>query len=154
MDTRWHEVHIEAPVEKVFDFFADPNNFNQLEGRSGDYVDVFVTPEGVGTHYRMVSRMAGVEVDVDGRYTEVVPGRRIVDDTRGSLAGSVLGGSFTYTFEPEGTGTRLVFDHTHPGVVSRIPLLGHVIETQLAHSHEPVMSELKRLLEKWARDGT
>jgi uncharacterized protein YndB with AHSA1/START domain len=153
MGTTWQEVHIEAPVEKVFAFFADPNNFNQLEGRGGDYVDVVVTPQGVGTHYRMVSRMAGVEVDIDGRYTEVVPNRRIVDDTRGSLAGDVLGGSFTYRFEPEGTGTRVVFDHTHPGVVSRLPLLGHVIETQLAHSNQPVMDELKALLERWARDA-
>ncbi len=56
-------IHIEAPVEKVFAFWANPENLNKLTPELPYFEevieDVKVTPGGVGTTYRTVIKVGG-----------------------------------------------------------------------------------------------
>jgi hypothetical protein len=46
-----HSIHVEAPVEKVFDFFRDPGNWRSVQPEGVEFKDVSLTREGLGTHY-------------------------------------------------------------------------------------------------------
>lgn len=98
--------YIEAPVEKVFDWFRDPRNWATLNPDAAhreELVDAHVTPDGLGTfHAWAIKPLPGVRFECFGVFTEFVPNKRIVD--KWSLA---IEGSETYTFDAEGSGTRL-----------------------------------------------
>ena len=99
-----HSVYIEAPVEKVFDWFKDPRNWLTLNPTTREEItQSHVTPGGVGTfHVWKIRPVPGVQFEVFGVFTEFVPNKRIVD--KWSMA---LEGTETYTFDPERSGTRV-----------------------------------------------
>lgn len=103
-------IHIEAPVEKVFDFCADPRKSWSTgpERMGGELVDVKMTEEGVGTYYSWVMKIAGLRIQGFDVYTEYVSNKRFTDRSSASFAGT-----WTYAFEPEGSGTRLTMQR-HP----------------------------------------
>ena len=112
-----YELQIEAPVEKVFDFFKDPANWPKAapDERVGQTL-VHVTQEGLGTFYVWSARMAGLRLEGFGVFTEFVQNERIVDTQSWAFEGS-----WTYTFEREGSGTRLTLER-HPRSFWRLPL--------------------------------
>lgn len=99
--------HIEAPVEKVFDWFRDPRNWPTLNPASQEAVtQAHVAPEGLGTfHVWSLKPLPGVRFECFGVFTEFVPNKRIVD--KWSMA---LEGTETYTFDTEGSGTRVTLE--------------------------------------------
>ena len=102
-------IHIEAPVEKVFDFCKDPRNM--MEGvitTPFAVKDVKLTKEGVGTYYSWASKARGLRMEGFDVYTEFVPNQRITD-----RSSSGLPGDWTFSFEPEGTGTKLTAEVHH-----------------------------------------
>lgn len=137
-------IHIEAPVEKVFEFWADPANWKKF-GSPGmqdvELVSVAITPEGVGTTHHWKGRMGGVPYEIRGRFTEFTRNRRIVDEYEGHLMGK-----FIYRFEPEGTGMQLTMEHD-PGAVGMIPVLGMFLEQEATRTHLKSLDLLKRHLE-------
>ena len=133
-------VHIDVPVETVFDFFRDPGNWRDAD-RSVTFRDVHVTREGTGTFYAWGTRVAGVPVEGFDVFTEFVPNQRITD--RSSLS---LEGTWTYTFAPEGTGTRVSLQNRAAGPW-RLPLLERVVDALAAGGHRPVLATLKAKLE-------
>jgi hypothetical protein len=133
-------VHIDAPVEAVFDFFRDPGNW-QDAGRGVTFHDVHVTREGTGTFYAWSARLAGVPVEGFDVFTEFVPNQRMTD--RSSLS---LEGTWTYTFAPEGAGTRVTLQNQARGPW-RLPLLERVVDALAVAGHRPVLATLKARLE-------
>jgi hypothetical protein len=51
MSSMKRSIHIEAPVEKVFDFVKDPRNVPEGVTMPYEVKDVRLTDEGVGTYY-------------------------------------------------------------------------------------------------------
>lgn len=115
------EVEIDAPVEKVFAFLADPEQYYRVrEGlRANDLTirDVVRDSDGAVTSYQVVQPIT------IGRLTyhavlsvtraEQVPDERIVDTF-------AIGGVQTEQLEPSGSGTRW----THTATMqTRVPLL-------------------------------
>lgn len=115
------EVEIDAPVEKVFAFLADPEQYYTVrEGlRANDLTirDVVRDSDGAVTSYQVVQPIT------IGRLTyhavlsvtraEQVPDERIVDTF-------AIGGVQTEQLEPSGSGTRW----THTATMqTRVPLL-------------------------------
>jgi len=125
MTTTKHQksVHVDAPVEKVFDYVKDPVHFYDAmpAGKHEKVVlgDVKVAPEGVGTTYKWTAREFGVKV-LSGVMTreEYVVNERIVDR-------SSTGPIWTWTVEPDGTGTTLTLAYEHS---SKIPLVGQGLD--------------------------
>lgn len=138
-------VHIEAPVEKVFDFWADPHNWTTFGSPGMQDVtakEIVVTPEGVGTTHAWEGRLAGLPYKVKGTFTEFERNRRIVDEYEGQLMGK-----FIYRFEPEGSGMQLTMEHD-PGPISIIPVLGVYLEDEELRTHLKALELLKEHLER------
>ncbi len=133
-------VHIDAPVERVFGVFRNPANWQELT--SGIlYEDVELTEDGLGTSYRWVATLAGIRISGAGEFIEFIPDERIVDRSSRSFEGT-----WTYTFEPEGTGMKLTIE-SRPRSLWRVPPFRWLLAWSAARGHAAVLSELKARLE-------
>jgi len=134
--------YIEAPVSKVFGFFRDPSNFAQAVPGQIEFTDIVLTDEGVGTRYRWSTTVAGIPVRGIDTYTEYVPNRLVADRSSNALEGT-----WTYTFEPEGSGTRLTVENRTRSIWN-IALLRHLLGLAAAKSHGPRFERIKATLEQ------
>jgi uncharacterized protein YndB with AHSA1/START domain len=138
-------IEIDAPVETVFAFLADPVKAVQAfpMGRNVTVSDIMTTREGALRSYRetMPMRLGPVHWDMGDTVTvqEYVPNQRIVDT-------SSTGPIHEMSVEPSTSGTKLTFTGT---VNSRIPLLDKVkvfVFTQgrgQARNMQMVLAEVK-----------
>ena len=123
--THKRTVHIDAAVEKVFDYVKDPRHFFKAfpEGDRATMTDVMtdvtLTPEGVGSTYAWKTSMFGFHFDAVSTREEYIPNERIVDR-------SSTGPVWTWTFEPDPTGTTLslAFEWS-----TKVPLMDKVVDT-------------------------
>jgi hypothetical protein len=125
MTTTLHtrSVHIDAPVETVFDYVKDPHHFfdalpEEFRGHSA-VAEVKTTPEGVGSTYTMMGRMFLLfHMEWVLTREEYIPNERIVDR-------AWLGRMIT-TFEPAdptGTTLSLAFEWS-----PKVPVVGELID--------------------------
>lgn len=114
-------VTIKAPVEQVFSYMRDPGNTFRAQGGGDPHIeicDIEVTPEGVGTTGRNVFSLPGLKrLGIQGSVTneiiEVVSNRRIVVRTSPTMGRMFkFEGTWTWTFEPENGGTKLIVDYS------------------------------------------
>jgi uncharacterized protein YndB with AHSA1/START domain len=140
-----HSIYIEAPVEKVFDWFKNPRNWPTLNPDAAhreELADVHVTPEGLGTfHVWIIKPLPGVRYECFGVFTEFIPNKRIVD--KWSLA---IEGSETYTFDAEGSGTRLTIQ-CHRQSFWRLRLFDKLVDRFEGRENEQVLVRLKKFME-------
>ena len=134
-------IHIEAPVEKVFDFFKDPRNTQETLATPLTYKDVKLTDEGVGTYYSWVFRIAGFPFEGFDVYTEFVPNQRITDRSSSSMTRD-----FTYSFEPEGSGMKLTIETDH-GSFWRFPPFRQLVDLGQSMISERYLSAVKARME-------
>lgn len=104
------------------------------------YKNVLLTREGVGTTYEWVAKVAGVSISGFNVFTEFVPNQRITD--RSSRA---FEGTWIYTFEPDGSGTKLTCQNQSASFW-RIRPLSKLLDWATARTHEPVMAQLQEML--------
>jgi len=135
-------IHVAAPVDNVFRFFSDPNNWHDVAPGDIEFKDITLTREGVGTHYSWSAKILGFSMEGLNVFTEFIPDRRITDKSSSSMEGT-----WTYSFEPEGTGTRLTFENRGRSVW-RLPLLEQLLDRMTARTHEPRFAKLKAMLEQ------
>lgn len=135
-----HHTHIEAPVEKVFNFFKDPNNWRELP-HADQLTEVKVTEQGVGTYYCVILPIPGVRIKALGVFTEFIPNQRITDRSSLSFAGTL-----TFSFEPDGSGMRLMME-SYPRSFWRIPPLKELAGWVMVKRHKRYMSALKATME-------
>lgn len=140
--TYHQSIHIDAPVTKVFGFFRDPNNWAGLGPEGVQFKNVRLTQEGLGTHYGWTSRVAGVSVEGLNVFTEFIPNERITDRSSSSLEGT-----WTYSFETDGSGTKLTVEN-RAGSFWRLPPLERLLDRMTAKTHAPLFARLKAMLEE------
>jgi uncharacterized protein YndB with AHSA1/START domain len=138
-------IYIEAPVETVFDHFMDPRNDLDLMPIDTEILEVKLTEEGTGTYTDYRSKIAGVPFEMFDVVTDVVPNRRIT-----SRSSSATVGTWTYTFEPEGTGTKLTMEHQSRSLW-RLPLLRNVADMVASRANASYMPKAKARIEAEAR---
>jgi ligand-binding SRPBCC domain-containing protein len=134
-------IHIEAPVKKVFDFFKDPRNVQEIASTMPLVKDVNLTDEGVGTYYGWVFKAPGVRLEGFDVYTEFIPNQRITDRCSSSLFGD-----FTYSFEPEGSGMQLTAECHHRSFWG-IPPLRELVDLVQGTMAERFLSAVKAKME-------
>jgi hypothetical protein len=113
MTTTTHKrgVHIDAPVETVFDYVQEPEHFYEAMAQTQKHPEktepatvltgVTRTPDGAVASYTWKSGgLLGFHFGAVMTREESVPNERIVDH-------SSTGPLWTYTFEPDQTGTTL-----------------------------------------------
>ncbi|HYN28778.1 MAG TPA: SRPBCC family protein [Dermatophilaceae bacterium] len=120
--THQRSTHIDAPVETVFDYVEDPHHFfaamAPMTGASSHFTNVTVTPEGVGSTYEWSDRMFLFPIHGVTTREEYVPNERIVDH-------SSTGPTWTFTFEPDPTGTTLTLAYEYS---LKVPLVGKAVD--------------------------
>lgn len=134
--------YIDAPVESVFDFFKDPSNQVDSPPFSDMKVhDAKMTKEGVGTHYSWSVKMAGIPVQGFEVVTDFVPNKHMTE-----MSSNAMVGTWEYTFEPEGSGTKLTMEHRQRSLWA-LPLLKNLTDyatTRFSRSFiEAVKAELE-----------
>lgn len=145
-----HSTYIEAPVEKVFDWFKNPRNWLTLNptGRE-EITHAHVTPEGLGTfHVWAMKPLPGVRFEIFGVFTEFVPNKHIVD--KWSMARE---GNETYTFDPEGSGTRMTLSRQRQSFW-RLRLLDKLVDQVERREDERALERLKELMESTGAPAT
>ena len=98
-------IHIEAPVEKVFDVVKDPRYVPEGVTMAFEVTDVKLTDEGVGTYYSWASKTPGLRFEGFGVSPAFLPNQRITDRSSSSIVGDI-----SISFEPEGSGTKLTME--------------------------------------------
>lgn len=138
-------IYIEAPVETVFDHFMDPRSDIDLMPIDTEILEVKLTEEGTGTYTSYRSKIAGVPFEMFDVVTDVVPNRRIRSESSSATVGT-----WTYTFEPEGTGTRLTMEQQSRSVW-RLPLLRNIADVVTSRANASYMPKAKARIEAEAR---
>jgi uncharacterized protein YndB with AHSA1/START domain len=134
-------LHIEAPVETVFGYFKDPTALADITVMDIEYYDVKQTDDGTGTHFSWRSKVAGIPFEGFEVYTDVVPNKHITE--RSSLA---VMGTWDYSFEPEGTGTKVTMEH-HPRSFWQLPPLTYLLDLATARMTASFAPRVKERIE-------
>jgi len=118
MTTIHNSININAPVEEVFAYLADPMSIQEWMVGMTEVMDV--TGSGVGQHYLWKYKMAGVPLHGESTISEHVPNERRVAESKGGITST-----FTFTFAAHEGGTKLDMDvdYTIP-----VPVLGKLAE--------------------------
>ena len=136
------DILINAPVEKVFEYASNPVNQPEYWPSMLEVKDIEEQPGG-GRNYNWVYKMAGIRLNGSTETTEFVENERIVTKSSGGVEST-----FTYTYKPEGEGTRLTMELEY---VVPVPVIGKLAEGFILKTNEreadTVMGNLKGRLE-------
>jgi hypothetical protein len=132
--------HIKAPVKTVFDFFFDPRKGAELFPGT-EIRELKMTEEGTGTYTSYRTKMAGIPFDVFSVYTEVVPNKHITEKSSNALVGT-----WDYSFESEGKGTKVTMEH-HSRSFWGIPPLSTMGDLVTARMNQSFMRRVKDHIE-------
>jgi uncharacterized membrane protein len=134
-------ITINAPVEKVFNYIADP--MNNLEWVPSVMEIKDVSGSGVGQHHRWTYKMAGVLLKGETTVTEHLPNERIVSQGKGGVTSTWI---FSFKTQDGGTMMELDIEYTIP-----IPVLGKIAEKIVLKRNEReadlAMSNIKEKME-------
>ena len=134
-------ITINSPVEKVFNYLADP--MAQLEWLPGIMEIKDVSGSGVGQHFRWTYKMAGVMLKGETTVTEHIPNERRVTQSKGGVTSTWIVNLETHD---GGTMMKLNIEYTIP-----IPVLGKIAEKIVLKRNEReadlAMSNIKENME-------
>jgi uncharacterized protein YndB with AHSA1/START domain len=136
---------INRPVDEVFAFVSNPENYPKWVASSSELKITSAEPIGVGTTYRSVITVMGRRIESEIERTEYEPNRSFAETTR---SGPVPVDN-RVTFEPVAGGTRITLTSVaEPGGFFKIaePLLVRVVKRQF----EADYANLKDLMESHA----
>lgn len=121
-------VLIDAPVEKVFAYYAESENLPEIWPSLLEVKDVQRAPEGWVKHFKWRYKMAGMTFDGSSEVVLHEKNKRIVTEVKGGIESTI-----DNTFHDEGGKTRVTYSTRYR---VPIPLLGRVAERYLAKSNE------------------
>lgn len=121
------EIWIEAPIEKIFGYISDPSNLPEFWPSLMEIKDIQSLPNG-GYSGRWVYKMLGMLFEGEGEYTQIVPNRFFVIETKGGIKSTIA-----WTVRPWENKTRvtLTIEYKVP-----IPLLGKLAEAIIVKMNE------------------
>ena len=144
MTTTTHKrtVHIDAPVERVFEYVKDPRHFYEAMSKGGrdSLTEVTLTPEGVVSTYAWKGTMLRLHIHGVMTREEYIPNERIVDR-------SSTGPVWTWTFGPDPAGTTLslAFEWS-----TKVPLMDKVVDLFAWNGDrdlDTILAHLKKAIE-------
>jgi carbon monoxide dehydrogenase subunit G len=103
------EIHksttVAEPIEKVFEIVDDPANLPKYVPNVHDVVDVRRSEGRIGDSFRVIYKVLGVTFDEKFTVTDYERPNRF----KSTFAGG-MNGTFAWTFEPQGEGTKISVD--------------------------------------------
>jgi carbon monoxide dehydrogenase subunit G len=135
-------IWINAPVEQVFAFVAEPGNLLEIWPSLQDVRNVQPLPSG-GYCYDWTYRMAGLRRYGHAVWVEFIKDQRMAIRTEGSILDSLL-----WTFQPEAAGTRLTVsaEYSIPGT-ALARLVEPVIHRMSEREINTILGNLKARME-------
>jgi uncharacterized membrane protein len=135
------EVWIEAPIERIFSYISEPSNLPEFWPSLIEVRDVQSLPNG-GYKARWFYKMLGMRFNGSAEYTQVVPNRFFVIETKGSIKSTI---SWTVRSREDKTRVTLTIDYKIP-----VPLLGKLAEAIVLkmneHEGDLIMANLQTRL--------
>jgi uncharacterized protein YndB with AHSA1/START domain len=135
-------VLIQAPVEKVFSFAADPSHLPEFWPSMMEVKDIQPLPSG-GHRFHWVYQMAGMRFEGTSDDVEYLPNQQLVQKGKGGIESTI-----TWTFRSEAAGTKVTFLAEY---VVPVPLLGRLAEAVIVkvneHETEVLLANLKARME-------
>jgi uncharacterized membrane protein len=119
---------IDAPLERVFAYYAEPENMPEIWPSLLEVKDVQRDDDGYATHFRWVYKMAGMRFEGSTVITSFEKNRMYTTEGKGGIEST-----FETYFEDRG-GKTLLRESVRYHVP--VPLLGRVAERFLAKSNE------------------
>jgi uncharacterized protein YndB with AHSA1/START domain len=139
-------VHIDAPVEQVFDYYQDPDHqwamMPEQSRRFIELTDVKRTEGGVGTYSSWVYKVGPLRREAFDVVTEFVPNDHITD-----RASQPIMGTMTTSFRAEGSGTRVTIER-RPGSFWRFPPLDWLVVRLMTPVWAQSLGRLKAAVEQ------
>ena len=133
---------INAPVEKVYEYARNPENFPEIWPSLVEVKNIKELPNG-GNSFDWVYKMAGMKLNGFSEDIEVVPHKRTVSHTSGGIEGTV-----TWEYEAVDNGTK--FTSTVEYKVP-VPVLGKLAEPIIIKMNENeseiILANLKARME-------
>ncbi len=99
MSTIHQETKFSVPPSRIYEVLTDLNQFSQATGAPAG---------GESTEGAAFSAFGGY---VTGRHLELVPGKRVVQAWRAKSWPEGIHSIVRFELQPDGAGTKLVFDH-------------------------------------------
>ncbi len=133
---------INAPVEQVFAFMAEPHNLLEIWPSLLEVRNVQPLPNG-GYCYDWTYKMAGMRFQGQAEWIEFVKNQRIVDKNESGIPST-----FVWTYQPEDGGTRVTVsvEYTIPGAALG-RLAEPIIHKMNEHEGETILANLKARME-------
>jgi uncharacterized membrane protein len=135
-------ITINAPLDKTFAYISDRNNLPDIWPSLVEITNIKPLPNG-GCTNRWTYKMAGIRLSGTSEDTEFVANQRIVSKTKGGVASTQ-----TWTFQSEGSGTKVTFgvEYTLP-----VPVLGKLAGAVITKMNESegtaLLENLKAVME-------
>jgi uncharacterized membrane protein len=142
MATFSKSITINAPIEKVFKYSAEPSNLPEIWPSMIEAKVIERLPNG-GNKAQFVYKMAGMRFEGISEDTEFIPNQRVVSKTE-----EVVESEMIWEYQSEGEATKVTFsvEYTVP-----IPLLGKLAEAfivkQNENEAETLLANLKARME-------
>ena len=121
------EVMLEVPIEKIFGYISNPRNMPEFWSNLMEIKDVKSLPNG-GYSARWVYKMLGMRFDGTGEYTQIIPHRFFVIETKGGIRSTI---AWTVRSWKNKTRVTLTIEYKVP-----IPLLGKLAEAIIVKMNE------------------
>jgi len=119
---------LNAPVEKVFDYMADPQSNVEFIPGMIEVRDIQETPDHIGMHFHWTYKMAGIKFDGESTVLEWEKCRRVVTESKGGIRSK-----WYFTYEPAASGSKLTVavEYEVP-----VPILGKLAEVVVRRQNE------------------
>ena len=142
MGTMKKSITINAPVEKVFEYAENPENYPEIWPSLVEVKNIKELPNG-GHSFDWVYKMAGMRLNGSSENIEYVPNERTAARTSGGIESTV-----TWEYQPVDDGTK--FTATTEYKIP-IPVLGKLAESIVIkmeeNGQEVLLANLKAMME-------
>lgn len=144
-----HSIYIDAPVEKVYEYWTDPENWSEIAPAWAhvENKNIKRAPKIAGTTFdsygTMVPGLPPMRYSIE--FVDAEPNRRLVMCSEGPSGGK---DTMTALFEPVDSGTVLTaIEEREETAVERVPLLGRLAGVVVGQMETLWMRGLKAKME-------
>jgi len=136
-------ISVNKPVEEVFAFLSDPNNQTKL---NNTLTEVVVDgPVAVGTKFKLKGSVMGRDFETDNEIVALETNKTFGMKTFAAPPASDV--TNTYTFEKEGSGTKVTLAMDSVIMTGGVPGMEDMVKNQLKNGLESTMAAIKKALE-------
>jgi carbon monoxide dehydrogenase subunit G len=136
-------ISVNKPVEEVFAFLSDPNNQTRL---NSTLTEVVVDgPVAVGTKFKLKGSVMGRDFETDNEIVALEKNKSFGMKTFAAPPASDV--TNTYTFEKEGSGTKVTLAMDSVIMTGGVPGMEDMVKNQLKSGLESTMAAIKKALE-------